>query len=341
MTDIRQLARRLGVGKTLRLAYHRPVGLLRQSILEGGPIEQRRTGAGRAAMHAAAGTLPPMREPPTGPVAQVAFLTGPQYWFQTAFCFVSLQLGIPFKVTPVIFDDGGLTEALRDRLRHIVPWVEFVDRNAIESRLDHILPSHAFPALRARRAGYPHLRKLTDMHLDPAPHRLILDSDMLFFRRPERLIEWYNAPQALYMQDVTTAYGYPIDDLSRLAGAPVPERVNVGLYALDQHAIDWDRLEFWCASQIETHGPSYLQEQALTAMLFAGRPATVLPRADYIVMPELSEGRAPAAVLHHYVAHSKRSYYQHGWQRIWDRVSPPAPLLDIPRRADGAARMRE
>ncbi len=341
MTALRTLARRLGVGKVARLAYHRPVGLVRQSIREGGPVEQWRTAAGRAAMIEAAERLPRLEEPPAGPAAEVAFLTGPKYWFQTAFCFVSLQLGVPFKITPVVFDDGGLTRALRDRLRAIVPWIEFVDRDAIEARLDRVLPEHAFPALRARREVYPHLRKLTDMQLGPAPRRLILDSDMLFFRPPERLIEWFEAPHALYMQDVETAYGYPLEFLSRLAGAPVPERVNVGLYALDVPALDWDRLELWCATQNERHGPSYLQEQGLTAMLFAGRPAAALPRADYVVMPGLDEGRAPAAVLHHYVAQSKRSYYQHGWRRVFDRACaaaaggsfqgrPPAERSEVP-----------
>ncbi|MBB5751879.1 glycosyl transferase [Prosthecomicrobium pneumaticum] len=335
MSGLREFARRLGVGKAARLVYHRPVGLVRQSILEGGPVEQWRTAGGRAAMIEAAERLPPLGEPPIGSAAEVAFLTGPKYWFQTVFCFVSLQLGVPFKITPVVFDDGAMTAALRDRLRRIVPWAEFVDRDATEARLDRLLPRHAFPALRARREVYPHLRKLTDMQLGPAPRRLILDSDMLFFRPPARLIEWFEAPHAVYMQDVATAYGYPLDFLSRLAGAPVPERVNVGLYALDAHPIDWERLEHWCAAQNEHYGPSYLQEQGLTAMLFAGRPAAALPRTDYVVMPGLDEGRAPAAVLHHYVAQSKRSYYQHGWQRVFERACAAAAASSFQGRPPG------
>ena len=56
--------------------------------------------------------------------------------------------------------------------------------------------------------------------------------------------------------------------------------------------------------------------QALTALLLAEASAQALPAADYIVRPSLAEGRAPTAVLHHYVAHSKRSYFQHGWRHV-------------------------
>jgi hypothetical protein len=59
-----------------------------------------------------------------------------------------------------------------------------------------------------------------------------------------------------------------------------------------------------------------LQEQALTALLLSGQACLRLPEADYRVMPSLAEGKNPTAVLHHYVAHSKRSYFQYGWRRV-------------------------
>ena len=43
--------------------------------------------------------------------------------------------------------------------------------------------------------------------------------------------------------------------------------------------------------------------------------AGLLGPPDYVVMPGLAEGRDPSAILHHYVASSKRSYFQYGWRR--------------------------
>ena len=77
-----------------------------------------------------------------------------------------------------------------------------------------------------------------------------------------------------------------------------------------------DRLEYWCHEMLEREGTHYFQEQALTAMLLAGRECLRLGPPGYVVMPDLAEGRMPTAALHHYVASSKRSYFQHGWQRV-------------------------
>ena len=316
MNRIVRAARKLGLGGAALRFYHRPVGLVRQSLLEGGPFEQRRISVGHAAMRAAVANLPPLAEPPQGPQAEIAFLTGPKYWHQTAFCFVSLQRVCPFRITPVIYDDGSLDELTCDQLRRIIPWIRTVPAEATEARLDRVLPEHAFRSLRSRRRVYPHLRKLIDVHVESDRIRLVADSDMLFFRTPNELLPWFAAPHALYMQDVTVSYGYPRPFLDALVGVPVPEPVNVGLYALDGARLDWERIEMWCRRQNEEYGPHYLQEQALTAMALANQAPVALPRKEYCVMPDLAEGRAPTAILHHYVAHSKRSYLQHGWRLI-------------------------
>jgi hypothetical protein len=200
----------------------------------------------------------------------------------------------------------------------LFPAAEIRRRADNDARVAELLPPARFPALHAeRRRVYPNFLKLTDVHAGAANWRLVLDSDMLFFRRPDFLLAWLAAPdRPLHMVDVGDAYGYPAALLAELAGAPIPHLVNVGLTGLQSEAIDWERLESWCRRLIEAHGTSYYLEQALVAMLLAGRPCAVAPREDYIVMPALAECRAPRAVLHHYVAESKRGYFRHAWRLI-------------------------
>lgn len=316
MKNLRSLLRRFGVGRLAYRVLFQPIGAVRQSIREGGPTEQRRTRVGHAAMRVAAWQLSPLVPPPKGPPAEIAFLSGPKFFHQTLYCFASLQLVCPFRITPVVYDDGGLDQVTINRIRHVIPWARFILDHESEARLDELMPEAKFPALRARRRNYPHLRKLMDIHVGSDGFRLVGDSDMLFFRRPDALLAWFDAPHPLYMQDTITAYGYPLPFLSGLAGAEVPEPVNVGLYALNGRTIDWERVERWCRIQNEVYGPCYLQEQALTAMLFAGKEAVALPRNDYIVMPDETEGENPTAALHHYVDLSKKSYFRHGWRQI-------------------------
>ncbi len=315
-SPFRGLAKRVGLAGLAVHAWHRPREYIRRMLLEGGPLQQSRTARGHECMRKAAMDMPALIEPRLGPQAKVNFLSGSRFWHQTLFCMVSLQILSPFKITPVVFDDGSLDQDTKTNLSRVIPWIQFIDASLIESRLDSVLPNGAFPSLRQRRRDYIHLRKLIDIHVCSTDTCLIMDSDMLFFRYPHAVLEWFESPHALYMQDVSTAYGYPLDFLNELAGATVPERLNVGLYSLGNLELEWDQLEFWCRRQLDAYGPSYFQEQALTAMLFAKLSAKLLPRRRYIVQPDLREGRAQTAVLHHYVAQSKRSYFQYGWRRI-------------------------
>lgn len=316
-----ETARMLGFGRVLLRFYHQPVGRIRKSFAEGGPFEQRRTERGRQEMIGAAKAMPSIVAPAQDIGARVAFLSGAQFWYQTLFCYASLQHWSPFKITPVIFDDGTLNGEARSFIRRVVPWAEFVEYNAIESRLDEKLPKASYPYLRRRRLEYPHLRKLTDIHTRGAEWTLVLDSDVLFFRKPSAVLDWFSSPRAIYIQDIAPMYGYPDELMRKLSRGPLPQSVNVGLYSLYSPDIDWDRLEYCCRQQLELCGTHYLQEQALTALLLAETNAAPLPNRDYVVLPSLEEGREPKAVLHHYVANSKRSYFQCGWRHVSSRLA--------------------
>lgn len=316
MTAARKTARKLGLGKVLRHLYHRPIGLARKSIAEGGPLQQMKTAAGEKQMIEAAMELTPLRAPIIGPAAEVSFLTGPRFWHQTVFCFLSLQLRTDSRITPNIYSDGSLFKETVDQILRVIPWAKIHMHEEIEAKLDTILPETSYPTLRQRRREYPHLRKFIDLHLDRPGYTIVADSDMLFFRRPSELMKLFESQSAFFIQDIGNAYGYPLEFLNELLGEKVPEKVNVGLYGLDSSTLDWDEIEHWCRQQIEVHGPHYLQEQGLTAMALARANPVVLPRDEYLVMPSLSEGRIPTAALHHYVAETKRSYFQNTWRLI-------------------------
>jgi hypothetical protein len=311
---LRKLGRAFGLGKLKLYGYHRPIGLIRQTIAEGGPIEQIKTERGRLRMIEAAGKLPTLPELPDLNGAKVNFLSGAKFWYQTLFCFVSLQQNSPFRITPVIHDDGTLDAATRAAIARVVPWAVFIDAAALEEKLDRLLPESRFPTLRARRLEYPHLRKLTDIHLGQSDWGLVLDSDMLCYRRPVAVLEWFENPRAMFMQDVASFYGYSNNLMHELAGCAVPERINVGLYAVQRCMIDWAQIEQWCRIQIERENKNYLQEQGLTAIILAKQKASPLPATEYLILPDLKEGIKPTAIMHHYVGHSKRSFFQYGWK---------------------------
>ena len=317
---MRALLRKLGLGRVLYRLYHAPTGMLGDTLKAGGPWQARRTERGSIEMEEAARGLPPPACRGDASPIPVHVLTGRRFWHQTAFCLHTLSTRAGRPVHPVLYDDGTLPPGETGILKRLFPAARVVAFADSAARLDASLPRGRFPALRERWDHYPNIRKLVDPHLGSGGWKLVIDSDMLFFREPTFLAGWCDSPAApLHAVDVRSSYGYSRPLLDRLAGSPVAELLNVGLCGLESGSLDWERIERWCAELVEREGKSYFLEQALVAMLLAGRSCSVAPAADYVTMPRPPEALDCRAVMHHYVAESKRWYFQRNWRRAVPR----------------------
>ena len=306
---------RLTPGRVLYLAWYRPFGFAKK-VTENGLVNSFRAYAGEQRMKLAASSLTPVTCGNTT-AGEVAFLTGRNHWHQTSFCAWSLLAKSRSPVAVTIYDDGSLDDRSIANLTRTLVGVRIVRASESEDRLDRYLPRHTFPTLRHRRQLYPHLRKLMDVHVGRVGPIVVLDSDMLFVRRPDRLLDWLQQPAGgCCMEDYTTSYGYPIDDLEALLGEPMLLQVNVGVTGLISEEIDWNVVEFWCAELMRRHGASYFLEQALCALLFSQRSTLVLPSSDYIVRPNSEEIASGKGILQHYVAESKYAYLGGAWKQV-------------------------
>lgn len=153
------------------------------------------------------------------------------------------------------------------------------------------------------------------IHFGNSGIKLVLDSGMLFFQRPDELLAWGDQPNGpCLMVDCEESYGYSRELMEELAGLPIPPLLNVGISALDSETIDWDEIEYWCKTLVEREGTSYYLEQALVAMLAARTTPTVMPRRNYITFPTRQQAQAGEGVLQHYVADSKPLYFRTAWR---------------------------
>jgi hypothetical protein len=303
-------------GRALYRFYYQPLEKIEACLSGGGPIEQRRTERGRREMEQAAEHLhPPASDSSLNPLV-VHLLTGARFWYQTAFCLHTLGTQSRRSIAATLYDDGTLTAAHRDMLRSIFPGVSFVSREETEAKLDALLPRSRYPILRDRWDVYPNIRKLIDPHIGSSGWKLVLDSDLLFFNRPIFLESWLDSPALpLHAVDVQRSYGYSDTLLQSLATAPLADRLNVGLCGLRSDDLHWDHIEALCRQLIEAERTSYYLEQGLVAILLAGRSCAVAPADDYITFPVAPEAHACRAVMHHYVADSKRWYFQTNWRK--------------------------
>jgi hypothetical protein len=313
---VHSLARSVGLGRIAYHLWHRPLAWVADSLREGGPFERRRTERGRQQMEAAAAELPTL--PPSSPAqVPIHLLTGRRFWYQTAFCLWSLSKSSGRTVAPMIYDDGTLDEGVRTPLARIFPLARFVEKLDCICRLDEFLPVKRYPSLRERWTNYPHIRKLIDPHVGSSAWKFVSDSDLLFFRSPDFLLHWIDHPRApLHAVDCKTSYGYSRSLIERLAARPVADLVNVGLTGLNGSELDWDQIEHWCRELQAKEGTNYYLEQALVAMILAGRACSIAPGSDYVTLPRQPEVHSCRAAMHHYVAESKRWYFQKNWRRV-------------------------
>jgi hypothetical protein len=313
--SVKQNLRAAGLG---RLVYHfwfNPIGRVRKVIAAGGPLEVLRTELGRREMESAANSLPLLPQDNDSRPLELHVLTGKRFWYQSIFCLWTFAKQSNRALHPVIYDDGTFAAEHREPFQRLFPKTRFISQNEIISRLDAHLPASLFPTLRERWQRYPNIRKLTDIHTGETGWKLVLDSDLLFFRHPTFVIDWLDHPtKPLHTVDCETSYGYPRKLMNEIAGIMVAELVNVGLTGLDSAALDWEKLEYWCHALIERERTSYYLEQALVAMLLAGHDCAIAPSADYVTKPNETEAQNCRAVMHHYVANSKRWYFRHCWR---------------------------
>jgi hypothetical protein len=269
-------------------------------------------------MEEAACRLPVLlAEDPALPPLEVWFLTGNRFWYQTAFCAWSLARHCGRALIVHLADDGSLTPELERELRRLFPQGTTHWRHDCQERFERLLQAARYPTLHERWHDYINLHKLTAPHLGASGVQLVLDSDMLFFRRPDALLAWCDQHQGpCLMVDCEESYGYSRPLLERLAGVPLLPSLNVGVCGLASDAIDWDELEFWCSSLVEAEGTSYYLEQALVAMLASRTQPIVMPKADYITFPTRQQALSGVGVLQHYVADSKPGYFGEAWKKI-------------------------
>jgi hypothetical protein len=312
-------------GQLLLKLYHTPVGRIRNSLRNGGPWAERETERQRVEMETAAATLPPLPDfPGTAPIT-LHLMTGRRFWYQTAFCLHSFARSAGTTVHAVIYDDGSIDTTTAQLLTRLGPGVSIRFQSELRAQLDRLLPANRFPVLRERWDHYPNIRKLIDVHLSSVGWKLVIDSDLLFFRRPDAVLAWLHSPdRPFHAVDCEESYGYSRPLLTKLAGAPIPPLVNVGLCGLRSDTLDWAELEAWTAELHAREKTNYFLEQALVAMLAARQPCVVAPAADYVTLPTRSEVVAPRAVMHHYVAQAKRWYFRHGWRHF---APAPTPSL--------------
>jgi hypothetical protein len=239
----------------------------------------------------------------------VCVLTSRRDWFSCLWSLVSFYEFSGLQLPLLIYSDGTLGENHERELAKIFPNARFVSSSAGEALVAKEL--FCYPNCMRFRRLQPYARKITDLPvLGGSPYVLIFDSDVLFLKRPEELIQYLGpnlSGRFVFERDYQEAYFDTADEIKRTFDVDIASRVNVGIIAADVSNFDYAKIERWLAKEEIAQHP--WAEQTLWAM-YAGREQTALLGGAYDVT--MATHVEPETVAKHYISPIREYLYTEG-----------------------------
>jgi hypothetical protein len=213
---------------------------------------------------------------------------------------------------PLHIHDGGLLDAnVRALLEHF-PHAKFVSRADADREVEAALTRLRAPrSLEYRRRSALGLKLFDVFLLSHARTVLSIDSDILFFRRPDELIGSEGGPN-LYNKDANYYYCLSLDEIqSRFGIRPIP-LINSGLWRVAKESLCFRRIEEWLRDD-DLFNDHWLTEQTIHGMCSTLRPTELLPDT-YLV--SATPGLPAGVVCKHYPGSGRPLMYHEGMAHL-------------------------
>lgn len=190
----------------------------------------------------------------------------------------------------VIHDDRSLTPNDMAALSHLFPGIRIVRRTHADEVVSGYLQRQRLDRSLAFRSALVFSLKLIDpFFFSTSDTFLLLDSDVLFFRRPDALLLALEQSIPQFSADNGYRYCLSEGDLRSLLGQDCVSRLNPGVLTATRASFDPHRLEGWLAHPGfwgSDGTASYYAELTLWAMLTTLAGGRALPDSYAICAPE-------------------------------------------------------
>jgi hypothetical protein len=162
-----------------------------------------------------------------------------------------------------IHDDGSLKSRHFHTLDRLFPGCQILPKSQSDKEINEFLTP--YPKCQRCRQQSIYMIKVFDFFYYSQSERLVLlDSDVLFFEDPIDL----HSPNSwsVFNSDVWTSYVYSTAEIKSRFGCVVPEKINIGLGALDKKCFNLDVLERLMMDEKLMATP-FITDQTLIAIL--------------------------------------------------------------------------
>jgi hypothetical protein len=258
--------------------------------------------------------------------AHVHILTGKRDWIYAAWMLASFFHATGRNWTVVVHDDGTLEQAAGDALARLFGGLRIHWRRDADRAVEEALARH--PRCLAYRRALPLGMKCFDIPLlAESPRFLVLDSDLLFFERPDAILAWTERgdDSCWFNEDVAEANLIKPESCERELGFRLWPRVNSGLCLLHKSIFDLDSMERWLSVPEVAEGHPWRAEQTLFALAASRHGKGGLLPPSY----EVSLGRdaRPGVVARHYVGAVRDRFFAEGLRRLHGPLLSGGPRL--------------
>lgn len=214
----------------------------------------------------------------------------------------------------IIHDDGSLEDTDMNTLMSKFSNLRVMSRSDADNKVAGLLNNEK--ARRYRKEGHSLILKLVDIFvLSSAPKVMILDSDVLFFNKPEEIIKFIkgmSGSDALIsgLPEVFDKFKILVNDeyLRRngLIGSKI-EFMNSGIILYNKSALSLDMLYQYFDNCLREYG-DYFVEMTGWNCLIGQLKYNFLPVNKYIIKGEVAE----TTVAKHYTSGRRQELYAHG-----------------------------
>ena len=202
-----------------------------------------------------------------------------------------------------IHDDGSLTMRDKRLLQRVLRRCRVIDRADADQKLDRALAAYPYCQKMRRLPGFYCALKLFDPWFY-GNHDVVvlLDSDILFFRRPDELLECVARSKACFNSDYQSSYAVAAEELKLVLGIEAPARFNAGLLTLARRDYDLKLIENYFANFSSIQTDPNRHEQTAYAVLSSRCGAQRLSPHYQISTSPIG----PETISHHFVNDGSR-----------------------------------
>jgi hypothetical protein len=257
-------------------------------------------------------STPPVQTAAEGPV-EVRVLTWRKDWVNALWALKSFYFfaGVDY---PVVFHDGGLDPGQGENILRHFPGASIVPKAEADQQVKASLQARNLTRCLRYRDSNVATRKLFDFFLlSRADCIICIDSDVLFFRRPEELIiPAQGLARNRYNKDVAYWYSMDLDEIESVFDVRPPPLVNSGLSAVNRESIDFQDVERFL-SHPKMFSNMWVTEQTLHALCSTVYGLEFLPDTYRV---DTKPGLASDLVCKHYPAANRNLLYEEGMRRL-------------------------